>query len=388
MDGEATPDERQEFRWLLGLPENEAVARQLLVRAFREDKDSADISEETASGIVLAILSADNADQGVSSRSKRKGRRSVGGWRRAAFAATMVLLVTGALSIYRFGFRSRHRLPPIAVKYQQPDALPGRIGAVLTLADGRKVSLDSAGNESLPQQGNAQVILAGKTLQYTREPTEKIKPAISYNTIVTARGRQYQLVLADGTRVWLNAGSSMRFPTAFEDTVRKVELSGEVYLEVAKDPNRPFYIETGGVSIAVLGTSLNINAYPDEATVKTTLLEGAVVLTKGKAKLRLAPGEQAQTTTGDGLSPARDVDVDQVVAWKNGYFSFDDADIRTVMRQLARWYAIQVQYEGIPTQALFEGKIERNLKLSQVLQGLSMSKVHFSFKDSTLTVLP
>jgi ferric-dicitrate binding protein FerR (iron transport regulator) len=182
--------------------------------------------------------------------------------------------------------------------------------------------------------------------------------------------------------------SSLRFPTAFNGDSREVELTGEAYFEVAKDKHKPFRVNVAGMQAEVLGTHFNVNAYPDEASVKTTLLEGSIRMVKGTASLLLRPGQQAQSKGLNDFLLIKDADTDQAIAWKNGHFSFEGADVHALMRQIARWYGVQVRYEGEPGSTLFGGEIGRDLSLAQVLTGLSKSKVHFRLEGTILTVLP
>lgn len=304
----------------------------------------------------------------------------------AAATFTGLLALTGMLwsRYHRRDQNSTHSTTGTFYKNEVP---PGGNHAILTLANGLHVVLDSAGKGSLGMQGASRIVKINSGSLFYKAVSGDHSSSY-YNTITTPAGGQYQVTLADGTKVWLNALSTIKFPTSFDGPGRTVELTGEAYFEVSKDKSKPFHVKVNGMDVQVLGTRFNVNAYADESTLKTTLLEGAVKLTKGNAALVLNPGQQGQTAPAGGLSIVRDVDTDEAVAWKNGYFSFDDADIRTVMRQLARWYGIKVRYEGNPTNAQFWGKMGRDLNLTQVLSGLDKSKVHFQLEGTTLTVLP
>ena len=304
----------------------------------------------------------------------------------AAAALIGLLVLTGILwnQYHHRGPDSNH---PIAGTYYKNEVHPGGNHAILTLANGLHVVLDSAGKGSLGVQGASRIMKVTPGSLFYKTISGDHSPSY-YNTITTPAGGQYQVTLADGTKVWLNALSTIKFPTSFNGPDRTVELTGEAYFEVSKDKSKPFLVRANGIKVEVLGTRFNVNAYTDEATLRTTLLEGAVKLTKGNAALVLTPGQQGQTASTGGFSIVPDADTDEAVAWKNGYFSFDDADIREVMRQLARWYGIQVKYEGNPTNALFWGKMGRDLNLTQVLSGLDKSKVHFQLEGTMLTVLP
>jgi transmembrane sensor len=304
-------------------------------------------------------------------------------------AAAMLIGVVSVSALLFLGKGSKGAEKQISTSVYKNEISAGGNHALLTLANGATIALDNTkGKDNLGMQGNARVekINAGNLVY---QATAGKTTAVYYNTVATPAGGQYRVTLADGTQVWLNALSTLRFPTSFNGADRTVQLTGEAYFEVAKNKSNPFHVKVNGVDVAVLGTSFNVNAYSDEGALKTTLVEGSVQLSKGGKSLMLSPGQQgSQDDRVDGFTLVKAADVGQAVAWKNGYFSFDDVDIRGVMRQLARWYGIQVKYEGVPTSAQFWGKMGRDLNLTQVLNGLTKSKVHFKLEGTLLTVLP
>ena len=290
-------------------------------------------------------------------------------WKKVAAAAVIIMMLgTGAY----FLFGNKGKQDEIAKtennNSSNNDVAPGGNKATLQLADGSTIILDSAQNGTLSQQGNARVLkLDNGQLAYNASGTAK---EVLYNTISTPRGGQYQLTLADGSKVWLNAASSIRFPASFTGSKRKVELTGEAYFEVAKNPAMPFTVSVNGMNVEVLGTHFNINSYADEDIIKTTLLEGAVKVTKGSVIAMLSPGQQAQLTSNGQIGVNKNIDVDEVMAWKNGKFQFGDkVDIGTIMRQIARWYDVDVEYKGVFTKH-FGGSISREVNISQVLKVL------------------
>jgi ferric-dicitrate binding protein FerR (iron transport regulator) len=230
------------------------------------------------------------------------------------------------------------------------------------------------------------------------QPSAAAGSNVQFNTLTTPRGGQYELVLPDGTKAWLNAASSITYPVCFNGGRREIKVTGEVYFEVASDPHKPFYITVrDGVSMEVLGTHFNINAYGDEDAINTTLLEGRLRVVRSGSEVILKPGQQAravvlkqgeQTQAGsnEGLVVADDVDVALVMAWKNGLFRFHEADLPTVLRQVARWYDVDIQYEGGVPVRTFEGKIERNLSLQQVLKILTKNDVQLSLEGRSILV--
>jgi ferric-dicitrate binding protein FerR (iron transport regulator) len=211
---------------------------------------------------------------------------------------------------------------------------------------------------------------------------------VLYNTLTTPRGGQYQLTFPDGSRVWLDAASSIKYPTAFTGKVREVEMTGEAYFEIAKNTRMPFVVKAGGTTTTVLGTHFNINAYDDERTLITTLLEGSVKFGCGKEEKVLHPGQQAVLNAETRSFTVKDADTYQAVAWKNGQFDFDDKDLPAIMRQISRWYNIDINFQSTYDGATFGGGISRQLNLSHVLRLLDKSGVHTRLEDHKLIILP
>jgi ferric-dicitrate binding protein FerR (iron transport regulator) len=318
-------------------------------------------------------------------------QRSV--WPRVwAAAAVVALLSAGSYFI----FNKPVEQPIAATEKLQPEhkLVPGGDKAVLTLASGEQIVLDSAGNGTLTQQGNIKVIkLNDGRLSYS---SSKDKPQeVLYNTISTPRGGQYQVVLADGSKVWLNAASSLHFPVSFTGDKRTVTLSGEGYFEVAHNAAKPFTVSVNGVEVHVLGTHFNINAYDDEGVVKTTLLEGSVKVSKGSVGKTISPGEQAAIENNDNtVNPAirvLQVDVDAVIAWKDGRFVFKGDNIQSVMRQLSRWYDAEISYEKNVTSEEFVGVINRSRydNIADILEMLGKTgTVSFDVNGHHIIVMP
>jgi ferric-dicitrate binding protein FerR (iron transport regulator) len=263
--------------------------------------------------------------------------------------------------------------------------VPGKDRAILTLADGSVIDLDSAGAGRLAQQGNTGIRIRSGKIIYV--PGKAGKAEIVYNTVATPRGGQYQVVLPDGTKAWLNATSSIKFPVAFAGNSRTVELSGEVYLEVARDPARPFIAKVKDVEVEVLGTHFNVMAYGEEEKIATTLLEGSINVSKGGEKHSVAPGQQAVWKKDGDFHLNNDVDMEEVVAWKNGKFHFNNADIRTIMRQIARWYDVDVEYENVAAETRLGGVVSRKEDIRQLLDYFEMAgKVRFRVEGKKIIV--
>ena len=270
--------------------------------------------------------------------------------------------------------------------HKKPVIVPGGNKAILTLQDGSTIVLNDAKEGTIIQQGNTRIIkLANGQIRYdgTDGPADKV----SYNTMTTPRGGEYKLTLPDGTEVWLNSASSITYPTAFVTKERKVSITGEAYFEVAKDKTKPFMVTAGNQNIEVLGTHFNVMAYADEETIKTTLLEGSVKITEHNNVDILKPGEQAIVGKQGGIK-VKTVNTDEAMAWKNGYFKFNRVDIKYIMRQIARWYDVDIAYEGAMPEDEFVGKIGRGENIKQVLHVLELEHVHFKIEGKKITVLP
>ncbi len=269
------------------------------------------------------------------------------------------------------------------------DVLPGGDKAVLTLADGSTIVLSEAQNGTLAQQGHSKLIkLNNGRLAYSTGTSGTNEKKILYNTISTPRGGQYQVELPDGSQVWLNAASSIRFPAEFSGMERRVEITGEAYFEVMKSSSKPFVVKVNESEVQVMGTHFNIMAYPDEASVETTLLEGSVKFVKEKVVNVLKPGQQSQLSKDGRLRILDVVNTEDVMAWKNGLFNFKGEDIGLILRQLSRWYDVEIVYEKVINDH-FYAEIPRNTKLSDILRALELTgKVHFRIDGKKIIVLP
>jgi ferric-dicitrate binding protein FerR (iron transport regulator) len=321
-------------------------------------------------------------------------------YRRWIVAAASIIILLGAGTYFFFVQQPARQVTVTPAVELKKDIPPGGNKAILTLADNSTIILDSAANGQLAAQGNSVV---NKTKDGELTYAVSSSPSTGggrgealYNTLATPRGGQYQLMLPDGSKVWLNAASSIRYPTAFTGNERSVDITGEAYFEVApvrlrsgqKKPFKVHFASAGREGVVeVLGTHFNINAYDDEPAVKTTLLEGAVKISKDAASVILKPGQQASISQSSKLSHPIPVQTDEVVAWKNGSFQFDRVPLSAVMRQLSRWYDVDVVYEkGVPDINL-GGEMKRDLSLSQVLKGLGKMGVNYRIEGKKLVVL-
>lgn len=302
-------------------------------------------------------------------------------WFRAAASIAVAALIGGALLV---GISSRKK--EIAAVRQSPSLIrvvPGSNKALLTLADGSTITLDSAGNQVI-RQGATAILQKGGRLQYAAGGNST---TIGYNTLTTPRGGQFQVTLPDGTLVWLNAGSYLRYPTAFTGTVRKVELNGEGYFEVAPNVGMPFEVKVGDMQVKVLGTHFNITAYNEENVIRTTLLEGKIRISKGSSARLLQPGQQSSLAVNGSIFTISQPDPDEVLAWKNGLFRFKGDNIVNIMQQLARWYDIEPVYEGNMKMKNFSGTISRKAAITEVLKMLELTEdIHFKIEGRKVIV--
>ena len=306
------------------------------------------------------------------------------------YAAAAIILIALGVTLTRYLKASNEQ--KMAVKPQK-DLLTGSYKAILTLANGSKIVLDDAKRGKIASQQNIVITKdeSGELVYQVAETakSEELPPVekVVMNMLATPRGGQYQIVLPDGTRVWLNSASSLRYPTAFAGNERRVELIGEAYFEVSKDPNKPFYVKTATQTVAVLGTHFNINSYADEGATKTTLLEGSVRVTGNSngVSAKLKPGEQAVNTV-NAIEVKENADIDEAVAWKNGKFLFRNTDLQTIMRQLSRWYDVDVEYQGNVIQKHYRGRISRNVSISEIFQILKTSGINFTIDGRKIIV--
>lgn len=378
----ATPKERDELFAVIDAGATDEQLSALIRQAWDDLKPAAPLFNYDQTNQMLSnILSAGRDNK------KTKTHNIIFLW--AKIAAAAVVLVVLSFGVYSY-LHPTKTAQQQTVKLKRPhnDALPGGNKALLTLANGKTIILDNAENGTLAREGatlvkktaNGQVIYNASALDNAlAEPT--------INTIATPRGGQYQVVLADGTKVWLNSASSLRFPTRFTGKIRQVEITGEAYFEVAKNAAMPFRVKTNRADIEVLGTHFNVMAYDDEVTMKTTLLEGAVNIKSGSFSARLKPGQQAQIKVSGQNKVVDDVDVDDETAWKNGIFQFREIGIDAILRQAARWYDVQVIYKGKVPEKEFTGRLSRNVKASVLLDMLQYTGVNLKIEGSKIIVL-
>jgi transmembrane sensor len=314
-----------------------------------------------------------------------------------SFSIAAMILVALSIGLYFYSNRTLPQEEQFAELNVKNDILPGNNKAVLTLADGSRISLDDAANGLLASQGNIAITKTDNgEIVYEKNTESKTRDLVSQsvtNTIQTPKGGKFQVRLPDGSKVWLNSASTLSYPTTFTGKERRVVLSGEAYFEIASNKNVPFRVISNGQIVEVLGTHFNINSYDDEDFTKTTLLEGSVrVILKstsdvlGKAKM-LKPGEQSLTNTKQAGIRIENADTEKAIAWKNGYFKFKNTPIQEIMREVERWYDVELIYEGnMPTDE-FTGFISNDVNISAVLKILEQSGgVKFTVKGKKIKV--
>jgi len=311
-------------------------------------------------------------------------------WKYISVAAT--ILLAAAMGIYFYKLNQPKLKASIHKTKMLADISPGGNKAILTLASGRKISLTDA---MLGKVANEQGIVINKTKdgQLVYEGSKSNPEEMDYNSVETPKGGQYQLTLPDGTQVWLNAASTLRYPIAFSEKERVVELSGEAYFEVAKDKGKRFIVSTARESVEVLGTHFNINSYTDETFTKTTLIEGSVKVKNSKSgfSMVIKPGQQAMVSSGLSTVKLKDVDVDEAMAWKKGYFMFDEENLESILRKVSRWYDVDIQYQDsdLKKKLLFSGTLSRYSNVSKVLKKLELTEsVQFKIEGRKIIVLP
>ncbi|MGX5820195.1 FecR family protein [Chitinophaga lutea] len=298
------------------------------------------------------------------------------------YAAAAAAVLTGVIVLHNL----RKDPAPATARSAPSQSASATQRAMLTLSDGSTIALDSAADGDLARQGNTSIVKLGSgQLAYEQEGTNA-RPA--FNTLSTPRGGQYHIVLPDGSKVWLNAASSLRFPTAFAGNDRTVALTGEAYFEIAHNEQMPFRVTTpDGVTVKVLGTHFNVMAYADEQSLRTTLLEGAVALESGgNAPHRLSPGQEGRFDKPSGRMTIAVADIEETMAWKNGLFQFEHADIAAIARQLERWYDVDVQVRESAGARRFLGILSRSTPLTGVVKVLETAGFHCRYENGTLII--
>lgn len=379
---QASPAELEEFYTLVVSGAYDDVIKSYMDDAYAQDADSA-IADSAAQyytkGAEFRMLRHVFQTQGQEEQSEIRACHPQKNLRKMIAAAATIIIVLGAGLFYY-----NHQAANQATASLTADFKPGSNKAILTLAGGKQVILTGAKNGQLANEAGTTInkIQDGEVLYNGSHTTDE---KTVYNTMTTPRGGQYHLTLADGTMAWLNAASSITYPVAFTGKQREVEITGEVYFDVAHNAAKPFIVRSRNQTVKVLGTRFNINAYANEGTVRTTLLKGSVSVSAYGKKQILKPGQRSILNNHEiDLSEA---DVTEAVAWKDGYFQFVDSDIQTIMRQVSRWYDVDVIFEGPITRESFTGRISRFRNISETLKIVQSSKaVHLTYSGRRIMV--
>lgn len=382
LNNTLTAEENQQLKYLLQQREHMDSLEQMILADLQQHRPMEKDDEPIRSAILeqletkMALLD-DNQAPAIGHTYRRP-------WRLLA-AAAVLLLVIGA---WLYFHHPAPLQPQVASKPVAPKKIiPGGNKATLTLADGSEIQLDDSDKGNIAVQGGIRVIkMDNGVLAYHGKNTTGEN---MYNTIRTPRGGQYEIMLPDGSRAWLNSASSLRFPASFTGPWREVTLTGQGYFEVTKDKEHPFIVHTNRTDINVLGTSFDIMAYDDEPETNTTLVEGAVTVRHKNSEQTLKPGEQAHLDLISQSMSIRRPDVDEVIAWKNGKFQFGKSDIRTIMRQIARWYDVEIEYDGDLSGLRLSGVLSRKGDIAELLDALEETgDVHFRTENNKIIVTP
>ncbi len=373
-DKTASEKERQElFHWVAN-DENREKVEGYLQMYYNEEFDAvANTIPEIDPHVILQRIHSVQSSNEISPKKMR--------WIKPFTIAASVLMVLGAYLFYQN--RGEQSLIGSTIAYDIP---AGGNRAILTLSDGNKVILDSLSEGTAINEGNIRIIKSSDG-QVTYSVNTKGSHRGSYNTIETPIGGFYQIHLPDGTRVWLNALSSLKFPTSFPSDIRQVQLRGEAYFEVAKDKAKPFVVDVNDMQVKVLGTHFNINSYTPRSAIYTTVLEGAVAVSKADQSKTVLPGQQLQYNGANTMHVANEVDVTQVTAWKEGYFSKKAISLKDLMEEVSRWYGVKVIYSE-PIQAEFVAKLPKDISLKELITLLELTgEVKFDLNLKTLKIM-
>lgn len=371
--GQATPEEEEELMRQIRSGRHDEAIEGAMKRNWLQPADAQPLFDASRSRDMLGSILA-------AGRERKHWRAGL--WIRYAAAAAVLAVVAGLWVIRK----SAPEKLVASETIQNQDVAPGGNRALLTLADGKGIELDRIGSGLVARQGNTEITKQEDGLVVYNSRAASVALA-GFNKVTTPRGGQYKVQLPDGSKVWLNASSSIRFPSVFPASERRVEITGEAYFEVTKDKARPFTVRFKGSEVQVLGTSFNVMAYADERVSKTTLVEGSVAIRNQSEHALLRPGQEAALMPGGRIETAFKP-VDEAVAWKEGMFYFKNAGVKDVMRQLSRWYDVEVSYRGEVPVRQFTGRVSRNVNLSEIVGMLRYAGVKCSVESNTIVIEP
>lgn len=378
-DNLATPKEVEELFALLKTAEPDDDLKKLFVESVIHAEPEIVLSEE----------SWDTIWNNIRSKAFQPEIKKVSLYSLSRNIAAAVLITAVGIAGF-FIWNKKKQNIPVAVKrsFGKSDIKPGGNKAILTLADGSTIVLDTAHNGYVANQSNTKIIKLNTGL-LSYKNGKNIDGKVLLNTITTPRGGQYELELADGSRVWLNSSSSLIFPTVFSGRERRVELKGEGYFEVAKNALSPFHVKVNNMDVSVLGTHFNIMSYSDEENINTTLLQGKVNVTVNNVTKSLLPGKEAVLNKITNSIKINKANIEEAIAWKNGEFRFKNTNIKELMRQVARWYDVDVEYKTPATDQYFTASLPRMENISELLEILQLTgTIHFKIENKKIIVLP
>lgn len=386
----ATESELHELAGLMKDQSTEGAISEVIETSFATQSQP-QWNELRLNEMIENVLKTDQVGPAI--KGERKDRetvkvREIFSWTRVAAASILILVSIG--TYFYFNKHSENHIAqniPINIEVKDVEA-PKNSKATITLSNGQSILLDSMVNGTLAVLGNVKVIKnASGDIIYNGSAKE-----VAYNTLSNPRGSTViNLTLQDGTKVWLNAESSLKYPMAFVGDERRVEITGEAYFQVAHNKAKPFIVQKNDVSVKVLGTNFNVNTYEDEVQLKVTLLEGSVQVISRESSILIKPGEQAQlanTSAGRTGIKVQTVDVNEVIAWQRGIFELNNTELPAIMRQISRWYDLDIVYEGKPGNEKFGGGISKNVPLSSMLKLLEANGTKFTLEGKILKVRP
>ena len=363
------PQELALFFELAARPENS----QLVAHSFRKDLDD-ELPDLTSAGQRQEARTKLHAKTVANSPPVRQMHVTL------RWVAALVCLLGATVTIFLFNHsKSRTEIVQTKTGLKIPTWLgPDHIGATLFLNGGDSFALNSQDKGIIATEGGIRVFQSGGAIHYSGESQKPM-----YNEIRTGKGKLWRVILPDQTVVWLNGGSSIRYPLQFAANVRTVEMTGEVYFEVTHHAGYPFQVKTGGLLIEDIGTSFNIKSFADDPALTTTLVEGLARVTMNSQQATVSAGQQSVVSVhSNEIRIVQNANLAEVLAWKNGFFYFKNTDLNDVMKQIADWYQVEVVYKGTPGKELFNGQIDKTLSLSEVLQGLQQPGVKFNLDNN------
>ena len=383
-------EEETELWVLLDESHHDEEIKNTLLQMVQTNESFAEIDPNKWEPVLRKVISRGKEEEVAGNQVYNLSKKNASfTWKKMAAAAVIFLLAGTGLFYLLQNENSNTRVAVEKTPEIKDVAAPNTVNATLTLSNGMTIVLDSAGNGILAQQGDVNVMkLSDGQIVYDPNSLNINKDEISYNTLSNPRGsRAVKIVLADGTKVWLNAESTLRYPTAFVSKDRRVDITGEAYFEVAHNNDMPFFVSVEGMEVEVLGTHFNINSYKEENLLRTTLLTGSVKVSKGEKSTIIKPGEQAQAsrTNTNSIKITRP-ELNEVMAWKEGRFAFNDRDLESIMREMARWYNVEVVYKDKITDR-YTVNVSRDVPVSQLFKFIEMSGgVKFDIRNNIITV--